>query len=256
MHSARTKISRRLKLALLCSAGCLLSCGDDIPKAFLIEDLRILNIKTEPPEVPIFVAPGEEGLQLRPGMLPMPDLKPIEVTVLAAHPDLDATLQFDWIRCLPGLGSIPCEANDRVRLAETPSETLRFSPVQLLLQELTEQGEQADLAGAFNADPRDLLSGLIANVNVEIKVSQAKQAVDTPLLEGKKRIVLFEPRLVAQTIIAARSIDPSQIPQIEGIELPNLVPKPVSLRFRLSLNTWNKESPIPIRSLIGSRLVF
>jgi hypothetical protein len=199
-----------------------ISCGDATPEEFLVEDLRILNIKTEPPELALFVAPKDGALELKPDALPAPDLRPLEVSVLAAHPDLDAALQFDWIRCAPGLNSIPCEGNERVRLSELPGNTLRCSPVEILLQELTEQGANSNLASGFNSDPRELLSGLIANVNVEVKVIQAGQAVDTPVLEGKKRIVLFEPRLVAQTILTARDLDPSQIPQVEGIELPSL----------------------------------
>ena len=214
-----------LKICCGLLALSVTACDDVIPDESKIEDLRILNIKTEPPEVALFVPPVDGNLELNAENLPAPDLQPVKVTILAAHPDLDAELQFDWIRCLPGLNAIPCEGADRIRLSDIPSDTLSFSPVEILFEELSQLGANADLASGFNSDPRELLSGLITNINVEVRVEDANQDVDTPVLEGNKRIVLFEPRLVAQTILSARNLDPSQIPQVEGISLPSLCTK-------------------------------
>ena len=202
--------------------GLSFSCTDLIPDEFRIEDLRILNIKVEPPEVPIFVAPGDDELGLKLDELPPPDLQPVVVTVVAAHPDLDATFQYDWIQCRPGLGPVPCEGSERKRLSNAPKATLEFTPVQILLEELLAQQQVSELAGGFTNDPRELLGGLLANVNVEVRVENAKVSVDTPTLEGQKRLVLFEPRLVAQTILTARETDTSQLPDLGGISLPSL----------------------------------
>ncbi|MEE2904386.1 MAG: hypothetical protein VYC39_18800 [Myxococcota bacterium] len=207
-------------LALLC--GGAVSCADLIPDEYRIEDLRILNIKVEPPEVPIFIAAENGELELALDQLPPPDLRPVTVTVVAAHPDLNATFQYDWIQCLPGLGPVPCDGNDRKRLSNNPKSTLEFTPVQILLDELIAQQQVSELAGGFTNDPRELLGGLLANVNVEIRVQDAAVSVDTPILEGQKRLILFEPRLVAQTILTARETDTSQIPNLEGISLPSL----------------------------------
>lgn len=214
----------------------LAACSRGGSEPHRIEDLRILNIRVEPPELPLFMPTASGDLGLDAMALPPPNLELVKVTVLAAHPDLNATFSFDWIQCQPGLRSIPCEGDQRVRLDETPSDVLNFSPVKLVLSGLAPvkpgmdmggqmpsgMGGGPSLGGGLTENPLDLLGGLRLKINVEVKVEDSKIAVDTPVLEGMKRFVLFEPRLVAQTIRLARDIDGSVIPEIEGLELPNL----------------------------------
>ena len=105
-------VRRQLTIGLLWATA---GCGVSFPENHLIEDLRVLNIRAEPPEVALFVGGGLE-------LEPLPSFATstvVRFTVLAAHPDLDAKLRFDWFRCAPDdpsdapLRGLPCDASAR-----------------------------------------------------------------------------------------------------------------------------------------------
>lgn len=208
-----------IRTALVAATSLLIGCNVSFPDEFRVEDLRVLNVRVDPPEISLF----EGGdLSLDPNLLPPIANTRVRVTALVAHPDIGATFKYDWVRCGPGFRSIPCDAADRSRLDPTPTAQLDLEPVQVLLDEALAGGDPEEFARAFSGDPRDLLNGLLAHINVAVQVDQASIQVDTPILEATKRLTIFEPRIVALAVREAQSLDPSEIPQVEGIDVPTL----------------------------------
>ncbi len=205
-------------LALLGAA-----CDLNLPSERDIEDLRVLDLKVDPPEITLF----ERGsLDLDP-MNPPPFAR-TEVTVraLVAHPDLDASFGYSWVRCKPGLGRIPCEVENgetRELLGSSSTPDFSYVPVDLVLADVVGgQTPLENLATRFIEDPRDLLNGLYTYINAQVSVASAAITVDTTALEAVKRVVVFEPRLVARAILEAQALDPSEVPMIDGLALPSL----------------------------------
>lgn len=204
--------------ALLASA-----CDLNLPSERDIEDLRVLDLKVDPPEITLF----ERGsLELDPMSPPPFERTEVTVRALVAHPDLDATFGYQWVRCKPGLGSIPCEVEDgetREVLGTSTTAGFAYIPVDLVLADVVGgQTPLENLAARFVEDPRDLLNGLYTYINTQVSVLSAGITVDTTALEAVKRVVVFEPRLVARAIREAQALDPSQVPMIEGLPLPSL----------------------------------
>jgi len=197
------------------------ACDLNLPSESKIEDLRILDIKVDPPEISLF----ELGsLALEPENLPPFRRQDVTVKVLAAHPDLDATFSFEFVRCKPGLGSIPCDDGEtRDRLGGGSDNTFSYIPVDLVLADVVGGENSLDqVAARFVEDPRDLINGLYTYINSAVSVASAAITVDTPTLEGVKRVVVFEPRIIARAIQEAQKLDPSEIPMIAGLALPSL----------------------------------
>src|SRR5262249_53399114 len=156
----------------------------------LIQDLRILDIRVEPAEMTVFkpAAPVSRAREL---FALQPNDVDVTFTALVAHPDLDAKFKYEWIRCKPGLGRVPCSGKDRERLSfSTTSSVAQFQPVPIVFADAvmtasTTQGGDAQARGLFGAlstfasDPRDLLNGLYAYMNLRASVTSATVAVDT-----------------------------------------------------------------------------
>lgn len=212
---------RRLFLLLL-----LTGCGVSFPKEELVEDLRILNIKVDPPEVSIFRKPvldatPEDLLSLE------TSTQTVTLTALVAHPDLDATFELEWIRCTDettggGFRRVPCGGAEKQRLGV--GEPVTVAPVQLLIEDLANaRAGLAEAVAGLASDPRDLFNGLRLFINLEARVASAAVDVDTERLEGTKRLVLFDPTVVALVIREARArADSGELPMIEGLDLPSL----------------------------------
>ena len=223
--------------AALAAAGCNVSFPDE----FLIEDLRVLDIQTDPPEVPVFsegTAIGRDGSVTNFGL----DTRRVRYDVLVAHPDLDAVFEYRWFGCAPALGSIPCgpaePAADGMprsniidldnRVAQTSSTT--SSPVKVITDRLLADAVPpydfmaltSSLARTLARDPRDLLNGLYAHANVLVKVGDAAVAVDTPELEATKRVVVYDPTLIRVVLAEVSAISPDQLQQVAGLDLPSL----------------------------------
>lgn len=206
--------------ALLLLAGC----GVSFPKEELVQDLRILNIRVDPPEIPIFARPvidaePEDLVSLE------TSTQTVTLTALVAHPDLDATFELEWIRCRngqtgQGFERVPCGGASKERLGAGAPVTI--DPVRMLIDDLatTRAGLEEAVAG-LASDPRDLFNGLRLFVNLEARVASAGIDVDTEQLQGTKRLLLFDPTVVAVVIREARARS-DDIPTIEGLDLPSL----------------------------------
>lgn len=210
----------------------LLGCDVSFPDEYRVEDLRVLNLRADPPEVAAFARiPGAplplDTIQVR-------DLleTPVDMSALVAHPDLDAEIEIRWLRC-GALDDLPC--NNRVDLGVVGPE-VEVVPAKQLLEAFSEVGrgstsgpgsigEVASSSAAFAIgslveDPRDLFNGFFAYVNTSIRVETASIAVDTMELDAEKRIILYDPRLIATAIREAGSRGPSSAGAALG--LPNL----------------------------------
>jgi hypothetical protein len=216
---------RLLSTSAIALAGCI-----SIPDAAIVDDLRILEIRVDPPEIPVFkpappISRPEDLLELEPNDVT------VEVAALVAHPDLDAKIAYEWVRCKPGLDRVPCDGMDRERLASSETSSVAaIAPVSILFADaiqaamMSQGGDRAGRAvfgalGTIASDPRDLLNGLYAYVNVHASVISAAIHADTSALDGTKRLVVFDPQIVRVAISVARS---QTLPQIEGYSLPNL----------------------------------
>jgi hypothetical protein len=198
-------------------------CGLSFPNEYLIEDLRPLEIRIEPPEIPLFrLAPGD-SLELDLERPPPFDLKPITVTAVVAHPDLSATFRFDWTRCGITFLGPPCEEAPRERITNESGASFSFSPVEMLLSDAVDKGlSLTELAAGLVSDPRDLLNGFFLNIDVQVTVEEAGEPVDSLSIDATKRVVLFDPRIAGFTITETSMLDPSQLPEIPGLQLPEL----------------------------------
>ncbi|MCC7384623.1 MAG: hypothetical protein IT384_22435 [Deltaproteobacteria bacterium] len=200
-------------LAVLAVGGCF----PDLPPEYRVDDLRVLDLRVRPPELGLF-ARTDDPLAFDPNRLPPVVSSSVVVTALVAHPDLDATFRYDWVRCAPGLGRIPCEGGTAERLDPNPGPVLVVRPIDLLLSDLASGGSLQQIGATLAADPRDLLDGLYTFVNLSAHVDTAALPVDTTTLDATKRVVIFEPRLVAFTIREARQlVAGGQLPAIEGL---------------------------------------
>jgi hypothetical protein len=218
----------RRSLSWLCLLG--VGCGVSFPEEYRIEDLRILEIRAEPPEIRIFQdAPIDlEVNQLATQPL---DLRPVQLSALIAHPDLDATFDGQWIRCKvadddtgevgSGFQRVPCDGVGRVELGR--GLNLELSPVQLLLEDvLANGGDPVAVITSLAEDPRDLFAGLYANLNLQAFATNASIPVDTPSIEGTKRVVIYDPAVVSLVLREARRLGPDAIPMISGVATPSL----------------------------------
>ena len=116
---------------------------------------------------------------------------------------------------------MPCDAAQKERLG-AGSSTLTFSPVEMIIEDLLAmQNDPVAAIGALAEDPRDLFTGLRINVNANVKEASAGVDVDTKELDGRKRIVLFDPAVVSVVLRQARDVE-IPLPMIQGVELPNL----------------------------------
>lgn len=219
-------MARHLSWFALLAVGC----GVSLPEEYRVEDLRILEIRAEPPEIRIFQdAPIDLELdQLATQPL---DLRPVRLSALIAHPDLDATFDGQWIRCKvadddtgevgSGFQRVPCDGVGRVELGR--GLNLELSPVQLLLEDvLANGGDPVAVITSLAEDPRDLFAGLYANLNFQAFATQAAIPVDTPAIEGTKRVVIYDPAVVSLVLREARRLGPDAIPMISGIPTPSL----------------------------------
>ncbi len=214
------------RLGLLAVLG-VVGCGVSFPDEYRIEDLRVLNLRAEPPEIAVFAPPAPgEPLTLDTGRLPSIVATEVRLEAVVAHPDPEARLGYDWVRCGPGLDRVPCEGADRQRLTMAPGPVLELEPVPLLLDSLLAatggELDPAQLGATLADDPRDLLSGLYAYVNLAVAVESAAVPVDTLQLEATKRVVVYDPRLVATVVQEARKLDPAARQQLAALGLPSL----------------------------------
>lgn len=239
-------------------AGVLSGCGLSFPNEYLIEDLRTLEIRVEPPEIPIFRLSPEDTLELDPQRPPPFDLRPIRVTALVAHPDLDARFRYDWSRCGIGFQGPPCEEAPRERLTTRTSSSFEISPVEILLRDAAEKElSLTELAAGLAGDPRDLLNGFYLHLDLQVTVEEAGEVVDTISLEATKRVVVFDPRLVNYTIIETAKLDPSQLPDLPGLQLPvfcsRSTPEQISGLQAFLRERRPNESPTLSGIVIGAR---
>lgn len=212
---------RLLSLALVFAAGCGLS----FPAEYRVEDLRILDISLDPAEIPV-IAPGFTATtaeQLTQLVISNPNEQTVKMTALVAHPDLDATFTYDWKACAPAFGDLPCPNRDRVDLVREDAQTVEFQPILFLRDQLL-QSENPDQALAeLASDPRDLLNGLYARLILRTAVQNASVQVDTPELDGEKRLVIFDPSLVRTTVREAQRLgETGMVPMVAGLDLPSL----------------------------------
>lgn len=229
---------RRLLVLLLATSGCF-----ELPDEYRIEDLRIVEVRAEPPEIPFFRnAPiGGMAEEVFASDLANEDIR---MSVLTAHPDLDAEFTYTWFRCarenenedrVGGYGRVPCEPDDDEveaplvadsddkELIFRPEPAYEFSPVDLLVNDLLNSGsDQVGFVGSLAEDPRDLFSGLRLNFHVRTVVTDAAISVDTPSLDGRKRVVLFDPAIVALVLQAARDGELGAVPMVQGVDIPSL----------------------------------
>lgn len=212
---------RRLAwLLLVFSSACV-----DLPLEYQIEDLRILEIRAEPPEIRMFV---DAPLDATPEELLTSGFDETEVrmSVLAAHPDLDATFSHSWIRCERegggGFRRVPCDGDLKSRIVDVDSSSIAFSPVTSIIADFAEAEDPVAAIGALASDPRDLFAGLRINVNANVKEVAANVDVDTTELDGRKRIVLFDPAVVALVLREARNLGPMLPTMVQGVDLPSL----------------------------------
>jgi hypothetical protein len=204
---------------LACSVLMLCGCNVSLPDEYFVADLRVLDLKVRPPEISLF-AKSDDPLSLDPSDPPMLERTEVEVTALVAHPDLDASFSYDWIRCRPGLDPVPCDDETERLGADEP--TLRVIPADELFEDVAGGASIGSIGLTLAEDPRDLLNGLYAYLNLSARVAQAAIEVDTPRLEATKRVVVFEPRLVAAALREAQRQEPGAMPMVSGVDLPTL----------------------------------
>lgn len=205
-------------------------CGVSLPEEYRIEDLRILEIRADPPEIRIF---QDAPINLEPSQLagqPL-DLRPVRLSALVAHPDLDASFDGQWIRCKvaddetgavgSGFQRVPCDGAGRVELGR--GLNLELAPVQLLLEDvLSNGGDPVAVITSLAEDPRDLFAGLYANLNFQAFATNTSIPVDTNAIEGTKRVVIYDPAVVALVLREAQRLGPDAIPMISGVATPSL----------------------------------
>lgn len=208
----------------LVSAGC----GLHFPDPARIEDLRVLEIRTDPPEIAVFEPGGPPATTLAELSRLRPRVTPVKLTALVAHPDLKATFYYEWFRCAPAFQRLPCPTPpERQPLQDASTSSIAFiSPIPTLVAELaaTSSGTSSNPLSIFTDDPRDLLNGLYAFMNLRTGVRTASITVDTLALEAVKRLVIFDPQIVRVSILEARRRAAAGLglPQIPGVTLPNL----------------------------------
>lgn len=223
---------RRAALVALLATACV-----EFPDEYRIEDLRILEIRSEPPEITFFDGAPIDG-SIEDVLATPPATTDITLSVLAAHPDVDAAFDYTWFRCkaesrngepTTGFLRVPCGGEQKEELDPgAPSlPTVSFSPVQTIIDDIAAiaTGTTADpvaVIGSLAEDPRDLFSGLRLNVHANVRVGEADLPVDTLALDGRKRVVLFDPAIVAVVLRAARDGELGAIPMIQGVETPSL----------------------------------
>jgi hypothetical protein len=230
---------RRVLWTLLL-AGCV-----EFPSETIIEDLRILEVQVEPPEIQVFEevrvdAEPEDLISLT------PNFQKVQLTALAAHPDLDATFSVDWIRCKDQSGTgffrIPCDGAFKERIGTGTSTAVE--PIRILFDDISMlEGGPAAAITALTRNPSDLLSGQRAFMNAQVSVANASIDVDTPRLEGIKRLVLFDPTIVALVLREARRRGAGALPMIEGIELPTLCTNVTEQDFAAVLEFLRTRAP-------------
>jgi hypothetical protein len=228
-------LSHALALAF---GGISAACGVTFPDASLIQDLRVLEIRAEPPEISVFQPAHAIGSAAELGFL-KPNFTPVEFSAIVAHPDLDATFEYTWIRCTPGFQRSPCDQSGQVpvRLQASTSSTFQASPIEIEFLDVASMSTMTGTAGGarsaslfsaletFVQDPRDLLNGFYANINLDAAVLSASSTipVDTHDLEATKRVVVFDPQIVRVSIQEAqRTAATNMLPMIAGYNLPNL----------------------------------
>jgi hypothetical protein len=206
----------------------LAGCGLSFPSEFRVEDLRILNITLDPPEIPV-VEPGFTATtaeQLAQLIITHPNEATVKVSALVAHPDLDATFSYDWHACAPAFGDLPCDPQDRVDLVRMSMQEVEFQPILFLRDQLLDSENPGEAFAELASDPRDLLNGLYARVLLRTTVQETSKPADTGELDGEKRLVIFDPSLVRVTIAEARRLGESgMIPMVAGLDLPSLCTK-------------------------------
>lgn len=198
-------------------------CGVSFPDESRIEDLRVLEIRADPPEIAVF-EPGQRATSSRDLLALRRSATTVRLTALVAHPDRDAALSYDWYRCTPGFQSLPCEGDARSRLVTSTASAIDISPISILFEEVAQAPD--DALGSLNRivqDPRDLLNGISAFINARVTVDRAAIEVDTRALDALKRVVIFDPVIVRLAMIEAdRLIQGQAVPMVEGFNLPNL----------------------------------
>lgn len=218
-----TPALRRVLVAavVLSPAGCGLSFPDEK----MIEDLRILEVRAEPPEIR-FVQPGQTAttaVDFLRVLATAPNLETVRFSGLAAHPDLDATFAYGWGRCVP-FQDLPCEDSVPEVITGT-SSVVELSPIQKLIEDVADVERPDEALLAFTTDPRDLLNGVWAHILLSVRTQAAELPTDSPEIRGLKRLVIFDPLLVKVAILEARRLVASgqqMIPMIEGVQLPTL----------------------------------
>ncbi len=91
-------------------------------------------------------------------------------------------------------------------------------------------------------------------MNLQARVDSATKEVDTPVLEGVKRQIVFDPTIVSLVLREARRAGPNGIPQVAGLELPTLCTNVDEAAFAEVLSYL--ESRQPNRAPRYSRLEF
>ncbi len=202
----------------------LSGCGVTFPSESKIEDLRILELRVDPPEVRVF---EEVTLDADLDHLASltPRFAPVRLSAVVAHPDLDATFDIDWIRCRgdshAGFERVPCSGEQKERIGTGTSTVVR--PIQLLLGDLLASSSgSGDAFAALAGDPLDLFTGLRLYLNAQATVASAAIDVDTQRLEGTKRLIVFDPTIVALVLREARRLGPGGLPVVAGVQLPTL----------------------------------
>ena len=124
-------------LALLAAAGC----GIHFPDPTQIQDLRVLEIRTDPPEMTA-IAPGHTATtaqQLLFLLATDPNEQQVTASAIITHPDLGATFGYAWTRCKP-FDTLPCDPPLRVPLVTETSSTVSFSPIDALRMDVAGAG--------------------------------------------------------------------------------------------------------------------
>lgn len=224
---------RGLAAALVLVGGC----GVSLPNERMIEDLRILEVRAEPPETRLVEAgrTASTAAELVGLLLTAPSRERVRLSATVAHPDLDATFSKTWCRC-PPFSDLPCLAEETetdacagplVELATSTvtgrPDVVEFSPVDELRRDLAGAEAPEQVLAALAADPRDILNGLYAYVVLNAGITSASMRVDTQALDAEKRVVVFDPVVVKVAILEARRAlaDPST-PDLSGLPLPTL----------------------------------
>jgi hypothetical protein len=228
-------------LAILLAHGC----GVTFPSETIVEDLRILEISVSPPEISVFEEVRVDA-ELEDLASLTPNLEPVRLTALAAHPDLDATFDVEWIRCKDGNGTgflrVPCGGEFKERIGTGTSTTVR--PIELIFEDLaTLEGGPADAIGSLTRNPSDLFTGQRLFMNAQVTVASAAVEADTARLEGTKRLLLFDPTIVALVLREARRRGPDALPMIEGVEVPTLCTNVGEEEFAMILEYLRTRTP-------------